>query len=49
MAECTQCGKYTKFNGGLCFECYNNKEEIVVSKKENKKGESDDKPFVRDN
>ena len=22
MAECTQCGKYTKYNGGLCTECY---------------------------
>ena len=22
MAECVQCGEYTKFNGGLCVECY---------------------------
>ncbi len=22
MAECTQCGEYTKFNGGLCYSCY---------------------------
>ena len=22
MAECTTCGAYTKFNGGLCLECY---------------------------
>jgi hypothetical protein len=22
MADCTQCGKYTKYNGGLCTECY---------------------------
>ncbi len=27
MADCTQCGKYTKFNGGLCTECYNKKKE----------------------
>lgn len=23
MAECIQCGEYTKFNGGLCYSCYN--------------------------
>jgi hypothetical protein len=22
MAECVQCGAYTKFNGGLCTDCY---------------------------
>jgi hypothetical protein len=22
MAECTTCGEYTKFNGGLCYSCY---------------------------
>jgi hypothetical protein len=22
MAECIQCGEYTKFNGGFCFSCY---------------------------
>ena len=22
MADCTLCGKYTKYNGGLCTECY---------------------------
>ncbi|MGM0934241.1 MAG: hypothetical protein ACQEWD_12430 [Bacteroidota bacterium] len=22
MAECIQCGSYTKFNGGLCYKCY---------------------------
>lgn len=25
MAECIQCGKYTKYNGGVCAECYNKK------------------------
>ena len=25
MAECIKCGEYTKFNGGLCTKCYNNK------------------------
>lgn len=24
MAECIQCGDYTKFNGGLCYKCYKN-------------------------
>lgn len=49
MAECTQCGKYTKFNGGLCYDCYSNKDEVVVAKKENKKEETDSKSGVRDN
>lgn len=22
MADCTNCGSYTKFNGGLCLDCY---------------------------
>ena len=22
MAECRECGSYTKFNGGLCYKCY---------------------------
>lgn len=22
MPECTNCGAYTKYNGGLCFKCY---------------------------
>jgi hypothetical protein len=25
MAECIQCGSYTKFNGGLCGSCYSKK------------------------
>jgi hypothetical protein len=25
MAECIKCGVYTKFNGGLCTKCYNEK------------------------
>jgi hypothetical protein len=28
MAECTSCGSYTKFNGGLCFDCYNGKKVV---------------------
>jgi hypothetical protein len=27
MAECTKCGAYTKFNGGLCYKCYKAKGE----------------------
>jgi hypothetical protein len=32
MAECIQCGDFTKFNGGLCFKCYKSKEgnEVAV-------------------
>ena len=25
MAECVECGSYTKFQGGLCSKCYANK------------------------
>lgn len=25
MAECIECGAYTKFNGGLCLKCYREK------------------------
>lgn len=28
MAECINCGSYTKFNGGLCYKCYKNKNSI---------------------
>lgn len=31
MAECIECGEYTKFNGGLCYSCF---------KLENKKNNS---------
>jgi hypothetical protein len=33
MAECTQCGEYTKFNGGLCYSCYQGKDEVASSPK----------------
>jgi len=25
MAECIECGEYTKYNGGLCSKCYSKK------------------------
>jgi hypothetical protein len=25
MAECIKCGQFTKYNGGLCTKCYNEK------------------------
>ena len=27
MAECIQCGAYTKYSGGLCYKCYKEKQE----------------------
>lgn len=27
MANCTKCGAYTKFDGGLCLKCYNENKE----------------------
>ena len=36
MAECIQCGSYTKFNGGLCYGCYksDNSNEVAVLEEE---------------
>jgi hypothetical protein len=31
MADCTLCGSYTKFNGGLCLTCYKSKNGKQVS------------------
>ncbi|HMG83673.1 MAG TPA: hypothetical protein VK559_11605 [Ferruginibacter sp.] len=31
MAECVECGAYTKFNGGLCTKCYNNKNSKAIN------------------
>lgn len=33
MAECIECGEYTKFNGGLCTKCYSNKNHKPTEKK----------------
>jgi hypothetical protein len=29
MAECIKCGAFTKFNGGLCTKCYNEKNKGI--------------------
>jgi hypothetical protein len=34
MANCTQCNAYTKFDGGLCLKCYNEKKTKSLSVKE---------------
>jgi hypothetical protein len=49
MAECIECGEYTKFNGGLCAKCYakkhsknlESKESFVISNDEDEGGLSD--------
>ncbi|WP_417601051.1 hypothetical protein [Owenweeksia hongkongensis] len=28
MADCIDCGAFTKFNGGLCYKCYKSQNEI---------------------
>lgn len=33
MAECIECGKFTKYNGGLCTDCYNKKKSPIVNEK----------------
>ncbi len=37
MAECINCGKFTKFNGGLCLECYNKNKTSTISPSTNAK------------
>lgn len=56
MAECINCGDYTKYNGGLCYKCYKNGENSknvdVIDKptvpKEDKKAKTDssENPWV---
>jgi len=45
MAECTKCGAYTKFEGGLCTKCYSEKKNKGLSdfdfESENSNGLSD--------
>lgn len=33
MPNCTECGEYTKFNGGLCTKCYSKKNQKLPNKK----------------
>jgi hypothetical protein len=33
MADCIECGQYTKFNGGLCTKCYSNKNKNKTNNK----------------
>jgi len=40
MAECINCGDYTKFNGGLCYSCYKKdgeSKDVAVAEEEPKK------------
>ncbi len=30
MAECIECGKFTKFNGGLCVDFYDKKKSQIL-------------------
>lgn len=43
MAQCKECGEYTKFNGGLCIKCYSKieksnpeKNHVIVEKHDEK-------------
>jgi hypothetical protein len=31
MAECIECGEFTKYNGGLCTKCYNKKKQPTTA------------------
>jgi len=40
MAECINCGEYTKYKGGLCLSCYKKdgkSEDVATEEKEPKK------------
>lgn len=44
MADCKNCGSYTKYQGGLCFKCYKSSDDgdtVVEVKKEKKVVEKD--------
>lgn len=44
MAECVDCGEYTKFNGGLCITCYHKKngnKGLIANEAEGSNGLSD--------
>jgi hypothetical protein len=55
MAECITCGGYTKFNGGLCLKCYNDKKDTTSTIEEaepqiiNKGGLTEDQKKFRYN
>lgn len=34
MADCITCGAYTKFNGGLCLDCYKKDKQKEVAVEE---------------
>ncbi len=41
MAECIECGKYTKYNGGLCTDCYPKKKSPETVDPKNTKSSND--------
>jgi len=41
MAECTKCGGYTKFNGGLCTKCYGEKNKAEFELADDEAGLTD--------
>jgi hypothetical protein len=42
MAECIECGAYTKYNGGLCSTCYAQKSQRSADKKINTDNDLED-------
>jgi hypothetical protein len=44
MAECIECGEYTKYNGGLCTKCY----QIKHSNSNSKISNIHDKEFIEE-
>lgn len=42
MAECIECGEFTKFNGGLCLKCYNRKKNSTTTDSKVSEAHSDD-------
>jgi len=49
MAECNNCGEYTKFNDGLCYSCYkkNGKtKDVVIVESKSEKNETKENPWI---
>ncbi len=40
MAECIECGEYTKYNGGLCNKCYKQRNSSTDEDKQNTEDET---------
>jgi hypothetical protein len=46
MAECIKCGSYTKYSNGLCYDCYQTKDEATLMLSSKKPDNTEDISFT---